>query len=166
MGKRRRSTSRPLRPTASMSNSLSGPASMNWLAAFTMLALNAPANPRSPLTTTSSTRFSSRVAKQRMAQVAGLRIDDLDAPRQRLQHAGDHLRVGPRRHRALLRAAQPGRRDHLHGLGDLARVLYAADAPSKIEYVRHCSVLSSQFTVLSSQWLVRSSGSPRHYCEL
>ena len=35
---------------------------MNWNAVLVMFALNAPANPLSPLITTSSTRFSGRVA--------------------------------------------------------------------------------------------------------
>jgi len=43
----------------------------------------------------------------------------------------------------LLRAAQLGRRDHLHGLGDLPRVFHAADATPEIEYVSHFSVRSS-----------------------
>jgi hypothetical protein len=63
-----------------------------------------------------------------MTQVAGLGIDDLNAPDERLQNAGDHLRIGPRGHCASLRAAQTGSRDHLHGLGDLPRALHAADA--------------------------------------
>ena len=46
-------------------------------------------------------------------------------------------RVGAGEHGALLRATQLGRRDHLHGLGDLPRVLDTADATPKIEYVCH-----------------------------
>ena len=67
--------------------------------------------------------------EERMAQIAGLGIEDLDASDKRLEHAGDHLGVGPGRHGAFLRAAQLGRSHHLHGLGDLARVFYAANAP-------------------------------------
>src|SRR5262249_19408389 len=33
--------------------------------------------------------------------------------------------------------AQLGRRDHLHGLGDLPRVSHAADASPNVEKVRH-----------------------------
>ena len=76
-------------------------------------------------------------SKERMTQVAGLRIESIDAPRQRLQNAGDHLGVGTRGKRPLLRSAQLGRRDHLHGLGDLPRVFDATDAAPKIEYVCH-----------------------------
>ena len=93
-----------------------------------MLVLNAPAKPLSPLMTTSRTRFSSRVAKSGMAQVAGLGLVDVDAARERLEHAGDHLGVGARGHGPLLRAAQLGGRDHLHGLGDLPHVFHAANA--------------------------------------
>jgi hypothetical protein len=87
-----------------------------------------------------------------VAQVAGLLVVEIDAAAERLEHAGDHARVGPRRQGALLRAAQLGRRDHLHGLGDLPRVFHAADAAPEIEYVCHfsSSVLSS---VLSGQFL-------------
>ena len=66
--------------------------------------------------------------EERVAQVAGLGIVDIDAARERLEHAGDHFGVRPRGQRPLLRAAQLGRRDHLHGLGDLPRVFHAADA--------------------------------------
>ena len=65
--------------------------------------------------------------KERMAQVAGLLVEELDTAGQRLQHAGDHFGVWPGRHRPLLRAAQLGRRDHLHGLGDLPRVFHACE---------------------------------------
>ena len=48
---------------------------------------------------------------------------------QPIEVVAEHLGVRPRLHRAVLRAAQLGRRDHLHGLGDLPRVLHTADAP-------------------------------------
>src|SRR6185369_2345700 len=67
--------------------------------------------------------------KQRVAQVARSLVEDVDAARQRLEDVGDHLCVWPGRERSLLRTTQLGRRDHLHGPGDLARVLHAADAP-------------------------------------
>ena len=66
--------------------------------------------------------------KERVAEVAGFLVEEIDAADERLQDAGNHLRVGPRGQGALLRAAQLGRRDHLHGLGDLPRVFHAADA--------------------------------------
>ena len=67
--------------------------------------------------------------EQRIHDLAGVLVDEVCAAHQRFQHVGDHLRVGPRLHRALLRTAQLGRRNHLHGLGDLPRVLHTADAP-------------------------------------
>ena len=63
-----------------------------------------------------------------MAEVAGRLVVEIDAAGERLEHAGDHFGVGASRERALLGAAQLGRRDHLHGLGDLPRVFHAADA--------------------------------------
>ena len=52
--------------------------------------------------------------------------------RRRGGDVGDHrvhlLGVGPRRFGGGLRAAQLGRRDHLHGLGDLLRRLGGGDA--------------------------------------
>ncbi len=67
--------------------------------------------------------------EQRMPDLSGFRINQLNAPLQRLQHADQHLLVGPCVQRPFLGAAQFGRRDHLHGLGDLARVFHAADSP-------------------------------------
>ncbi len=61
----------------------------------------------------------------------------IDAADERLQDADNHARIGPRGQRPLLGAAQLGRRNHLHGLGDLPRVFHAADAPPEIEYVCH-----------------------------
>jgi len=72
-----------------------------------------------------------------MLEVAGRFVEDIDAAGQRFKHAGDHFGVGPGLKRPLLRAAQLGRRDHLHGLGDLARVFHAADATPKVEYICH-----------------------------
>ena len=66
--------------------------------------------------------------EQRMHDVAGLVAVQVGAADERFEHVGEHLRVGPGLHGALLRAAQLGRRDHLHGLGDLPRVLDTADA--------------------------------------
>ncbi len=71
--------------------------------------------------------------EERMHDIAGV----AHAADERFQHVRDHLGVGPGEHGSLLRAAQLGRRDHLHGLGDLPRVLDTADASPKIEYVCH-----------------------------
>src|SRR5580700_3657785 len=79
----------------------------------------------------------SPAAKQGMEGQAGGGIDQFGAADRRLQNVGQHLRVGTSRQGAFLGAAQLGRRDHLHGLGDLARVLHAADTTPKIEYVGH-----------------------------
>ena len=56
------------------------------------------------------------------------------------QHLPQQRAVGPRRDHAVLRAAQLGRRDHLHGLGDLLRVLDRADAPPDVDQARHVRV--------------------------
>ena len=48
------------------------------------------------------------------------------------QHRRHALRIGPRRHRRFLGAAQFRRRHHLHGLGDLARRLDRGDAVAEI----------------------------------
>ena len=66
--------------------------------------------------------------QQRMHEIAGLVVVHVAAADERFEHVGEHLRVGPGLHGALLRAAQTGCRDHLHGLGDLPRVLHTADA--------------------------------------
>src|ERR1039457_3680343 len=57
------------------------------------------------------------------------------------------LRIRTRGERAFLRAAQLGRRDGLHGLGDLPRVDHAADAAPDVENVCHKSVASCQSPV-------------------
>src|ERR1700753_458844 len=75
--------------------------------------------------------------KERVREVARLLVKNVDTAPERFKDAGDHLGVGTRGERTLLRTAQYSRRAHLHGLGDLARVLHAANAPSEIEYVCH-----------------------------
>jgi hypothetical protein len=59
-----------------------------------------------------------------------------------------HLRhlhgEGARRDRALLRTLQLRRRDHLHGLRDLLRILDRLDAPADVEEVCHRTVDGSQ----------------------
>ena len=66
--------------------------------------------------------------QQWMPYLACLRINDLRAALERFEHAGQHRRIGAGRNSPLLRAAQLGRRNHLHGFGDLPRVPHAADA--------------------------------------
>ena len=58
------------------------------------------------------------------------------------QHLPQQRRVGTRRDHAILRPAQLGRRDHLHGLGDLLRVLDRPDAPPDVDQTGHCSISS------------------------
>ena len=48
------------------------------------------------------------------------------------QHLFEHGRVRTRGNHALLGAAQLGRRNHLHGLGDLLRVFDRPDAPANV----------------------------------
>ena len=66
--------------------------------------------------------------QQRMHDVAGVFVVEVGAANEGLKHVRDHARVGPGQHRTLLRTAQLRRRNHLHGLGDLPRVLDTADA--------------------------------------
>jgi hypothetical protein len=62
------------------------------------------------------------------------RVDrGIDARRDAGQDALHLRRIGTRVDDALLRAAQLGRRDHLHRLGDLLRVLDRADPASEID---------------------------------
>ena len=93
-----------------------------------MLALNAPAKPLSPRDDDEQNAFFGPRDKERTAQVAGLLVVEIDAAAERFEHADDHARVGTSGDGALLRAAQLGRGDHFHGLGDLPRVFHAADA--------------------------------------
>src|SRR5579863_5684000 len=76
-----------------------------------------------------------------MLRLARLRIVNLRARHERLQHIRQHLRVRTRRQRALLRPAQLRRRDHLHGLGDLPRVNHAANAATDVENIGHETLL-------------------------
>ena len=58
--------------------------------------------------------------------------------RRQVHHHLDHVdRVRTQRLDAALRATQLGRRDHLHGLGDLARVLDRRDAPADVAQRGH-----------------------------
>ena len=57
------------------------------------------------------------------------------------QHAVHTLRIGPRGGGGLLRAAQLGGGDHLHGLGDFARGLHGADAVAKVFEAGHWPAL-------------------------
>src|ERR1700723_3854406 len=82
-----------------------------------------------------------------MQRLSGDGIVDLGPGDERLEHVREHLRIRTRGHRRFLRAAQFGGRDGLHGLGDLPRVDYAADAPPDVENVCHFSGLSSPASV-------------------
>jgi hypothetical protein len=78
------------------------------------------------------------LSEQQVTWLSGLRIVDFGARHQRLKHVGQHLGVRPRCQRAFLRLAQLGRRDRLHGLGDLPRVDHTANAAPDVENVCHC----------------------------
>src|SRR5579859_1819519 len=84
-----------------------------------------------------------------MAGLASLGRVDLGALDEREQYAGQHLGIGTPCQGALLRATELGRRDHLHGLGDLPRVLHAADTAPDVEDVSHVLVHSTQYAVPS-----------------
>src|SRR5215472_17626578 len=84
-----------------------------------------------------------------VTQLAGLWIVSLSARDQRFEHVREHLRIGSCSNCSLLRAAQLGRRDHLHGLGDLPRVSHAADAPPNIKKVCHDYLNSQEFLPLT-----------------
>ena len=111
--------------------------SRNLAAAFSTFELKAPANPRSPVTSTSRMFCSGRCASRGCFGSPVFGIDQIGAADQRAQDVGNHQRVRPGRQRAFLCAPQLGRRDHLHGLGNLARVLHAADSPPDVANVRH-----------------------------
>jgi len=61
--------------------------------------------------------------------------------RYRRGHVGQHLPqqrpVRPGSHHAVLSPPQLGGRDHLHGLGDLLRILDGPDAPPYVDQARH-----------------------------
>ena len=76
-----------------------------------------------------------------MARLAGLGVVNLGARYERLEHVREHLRIGARCQRTILRAPQFRRRDHLHGFGDLPRVGHAANAAPDVENVCHVSVV-------------------------
>ena len=74
-----------------------------------------------------------------MVRLAGDGIVEFGAGDQAFEDVRHHLRVGAGGHGAFLGAAQFGGRDHLHGLGDLPRIDYAADAALDVENVGHVS---------------------------
>ena len=76
-----------------------------------------------------------------MARLASFRIANFCARDERLEHVREHLRIGTRRQRTILRPAQLRRRDHFHGFGDLPRVGHAANAAPDVENVCHGSVV-------------------------
>ena len=101
-----------------------------------MLALKPPHRPLSAVTTHEQDALASpRSLEQGMGvgwRARGHAVQDLH-----------HLpRVGPGREHRLLGAAQLGRRDHLHGLGDLLRVLDAADPPADVDEGGHGALLA------------------------
>ena len=57
--------------------------------------------------------------------------------RELAQHFRHLVRKRTRRHDAILRASELRGRHHLHGLGDLLRVLYRLNAPANVEKIRH-----------------------------
>src|SRR5580698_3428802 len=83
-----------------------------------------------------------------MLWLSRIRIINFRSRHQRLQHVGQHLRVGARSQSAFLRTTEFGRRDHFHGLGDLPRVGHAADTAPNVENVGH--VLLSAETQLAA----------------
>ena len=90
--------------------------------------LKLPHRPRSAVMTMSSVAPVSapgRRAEQRMRRL-------IDARRDAGQHAPGFARERPRRHHALLRAAQLRRGDHLHRLRNLLRRLHGANAPAHV----------------------------------
>ena len=62
------------------------------------------------------------------------------------QHAVHQVRVGPTGHGCVLRTAHLGRRHHLHGLGDLGRVLDRLDASANVARAGHASVPVKRFS--------------------
>src|SRR5579863_8338306 len=89
-----------------------------------------------------------------MFGLAGFGIVDFGARNQRLQDIRQHLRVGASREGAVLRPAQLGGRNHLHGFGDLPRVDHAADTAADVENVWHESVVGRRLLVVGRRPLV------------
>ena len=121
-------------------------------AAFSTLELNAPASPRSPVTRTSRMFFSGRCASSGCFGSPGFGSTRSVRLTSELQDVGQHLRVRTRRQGAFLGATQLGRRNHLHGLGDLPRVLHAADASPNVEYVCHVVLRRSPSLQPDARW--------------
>ena len=96
--------------------------------------MNAPARPVSLEKNIRSMRFGFAATSQGLSAA---RSSDAAAAARLASISRISLRIRTRRNHALLRAAQFGRRDHFHGLGDLLRVLDRADAPPEIDQTRH-----------------------------
>src|SRR3954468_18104215 len=62
-------------------------------------------------------------------------IINVRAGDQRFQNVRQHLRVGTRCQRTLLRATKPCSGNHLHGACDLARIDHATNAAPNVENV-------------------------------
>ena len=93
-----------------------------------MLVLKLPHSPRSDVMTMTSVGAAS--APGRLDEQRVLRL--IDARGDAREHAPRLVRERPRRHDALLRAAQLRRGDHLHRLRDLLRRLDGANAPAHV----------------------------------
>ena len=74
------------------------------------------------------------LARPLLEQGMGVRVGARGHAVQDLQHLPG---VGPRGEHGVLGPAQLGRRDHLHGLGDLLRVLDRADPPPDVDEGGH-----------------------------
>src|SRR5260370_41907230 len=61
------------------------------------------------------------------------------------QDLAQHGPIGTRRQRPFLSLAQPGGRDHFHGLGDLLRVPHRTDAPPDVNQTWHATEADSAF---------------------
>ena len=132
----------PCGRSASISTGSPACSARNCCAALIRFELKAPARPWSAVIRTSWMRCSGPLGQQRMRQpLVGRR-----RPRATLASSlRQHRRVGARGEHAVLRAAQLRRRDHLHGLGDLLRVLHRADAAPDVDQAGHrltCAVSS------------------------
>src|SRR4029077_20400412 len=86
----------------------------------------------------------------------------IDARHDRSQDACEFQGVRPRSQCCLLRAAQAGRGDELHGTSNLLSVLHRADAAPKIEKCRHGRSLGGrpQFRAVAATAAVKRSLKP------
>ena len=66
--------------------------------------------------------------EKRMQDLPSLLVVEIRAADHGDEHAGEHAGIWASPHRPVLRTAQLGCGDHLHGFGNLPRVLHAADS--------------------------------------